>query len=99
MSNPRNRVIYCLWAPIYDGTVGFLFMRGRRRALQLLNLQPGERVLLPGVGTGEDLTLLPEGIFGIGVDLSPDMLARAQLKLDRTIRHCRLYAGTRSYCL
>ncbi len=80
MSNPRNRIIYRLWAPVYDGTVGRVFLPGRRRAMQVLNLQPDERVLLPGVGTGEDLSLLPEGIFGIGVDLSPDMLAKGAPK-------------------
>jgi phosphatidylethanolamine/phosphatidyl-N-methylethanolamine N-methyltransferase len=47
----------------------------------VLNLQPGERVLLMGVGTGADLRLLPEGIWANGIDLSKEMLARANAKL------------------
>ena len=49
--------------------------------MRLLDLKAGERVLLVGVGTGADLPLLPEGVYAVGVDLSPDMLARARSKL------------------
>jgi hypothetical protein len=42
-----------------------------------LDAHAGQRVLLPGVGTGADLPLLPAGTCAIGVDLSPAMLARA----------------------
>jgi phosphatidylethanolamine/phosphatidyl-N-methylethanolamine N-methyltransferase len=62
MTNHWNRIIYRLWAPLYDATVGHFFLPGRRRAIELLNLQPGERVLLVGVGTGADLALLPPGV-------------------------------------
>ncbi len=34
-----------------------------------------------GVGTGDDLLVLPQGVRAIGVDISPDMLARARRKL------------------
>jgi ubiquinone/menaquinone biosynthesis C-methylase UbiE len=59
----------------------FFASRGRRRALEVLNLKPGERVLLVGIGTGADLPLLPEGIWAYGIDLSQEMLSRAQAKL------------------
>jgi ubiquinone/menaquinone biosynthesis C-methylase UbiE len=81
MTNRWNRIIYRLWSPFYDLTIGQFFLPGRRRALELLNLKPGERLLLVGAGTGADLPLLPAGIDVIGVDLSPEMLARAQSKL------------------
>jgi len=81
MTNRWNRFIYRLWAPVYDATVGRFFLPGRMRAIELLNLQPGESVLLVGVGTGADLLLLPQGVRAIGVDISPDMLARARRKL------------------
>jgi phosphatidylethanolamine/phosphatidyl-N-methylethanolamine N-methyltransferase len=61
MSNRWNRIIYRLWAPVYDSTVNHFFRPGRKWALEVLALQPGERVLLPGVGTGADLPLLPTG--------------------------------------
>lgn len=81
MTNRWNQFIYHLWPPIYDATVGRFFFPGRKRAMELLNLQPGERVLLVGVGTGADLLLLPAGVTATGIDLSPDMLAKAHQKL------------------
>jgi ubiquinone/menaquinone biosynthesis C-methylase UbiE len=82
MNNQWNRMIYRLWAPVYDSTVNRIFMPGRRRALELLHLRAGENVLLVGVGTGADLPLLPAGVDATGIDLSPDMLAKARHKLD-----------------
>ena len=82
MNNRWNRFIYRLWAPIYDATVNHFFMPGRKRALELLNLQPGEKVLLVGVGTGADLHFLPAGVDATGIDISPEMLTKARLKLN-----------------
>lgn len=84
MTNRWNRIIYRLWAPIYDGTLNRFFLPGRTKALQLLGLQAGEWVLIVGIGTGADLPLLPKGVQGIGVDLSREMLAKACLKLERS---------------
>jgi len=81
MTNRWNRFIYRLWAPVYDATVGRFFLPGRKRAMAILDLQPGERVLLVGIGTGADLPLLPVGVETVGVDISPEMLARAQSRL------------------
>ena len=78
MTNRWNRVVYRLWAPVYDATVSHLFMPGRHRAIQLLALQPGERVLLVGVGTGADLPLLPPGVQAMGTDLSLEIPAKQQ---------------------
>jgi phosphatidylethanolamine/phosphatidyl-N-methylethanolamine N-methyltransferase len=93
MTNRWNRFIYRLWAPIYDGTVNRIFLPGRRQAFRLLDLKPGERVLLVGVGTGADLPLLPEGVEAVGVDLSPEMLARARSRLPLAGRSVTLLQG------
>lgn len=93
MTNRWNQFIYRLWAPIYDATVGHFFLPGRKRAMELLNLQPGECVLLVGVGTGADLPLLPQGVRAIGVDISSDMLARARRKLPLPGRVITLLQG------
>jgi phosphatidylethanolamine/phosphatidyl-N-methylethanolamine N-methyltransferase len=93
MTNRWNQFIYRLWAPIYDRSLAHVFLPGRTRALKLLNLQPGERVLLVGVGTGADLPLLPHGVQVTGVDLSPNMLARAQQKLPLAGREVTLLQG------
>lgn len=93
MTNRWNRFIYRLWAPIYDSTVNHFFMPGRKRTLQLLNLQPGEKVLLIGVGTGADLPFLPAGVDATGIDISPEMLAKARLKLDLCPATVKLLQG------
>ena len=93
MTNRWNRFIYRLWAPVYDSTVNRLFMPGRKRALELLDLQPRERVLIVGVGTGADLPLLPAAVEATGIDLSPEMLAKARLKLGRCAASVKLIEG------
>jgi ubiquinone/menaquinone biosynthesis C-methylase UbiE len=93
MTNRWNRLIYRLWAPVYDATLGWLYAAGRRRTVATLAAGAGERVLLPGVGTGADLPLLPEGMCAVGVDLSPAMLARAQARLPLPGRTVVLICG------
>jgi len=93
MTNRWNRFIYRLWAPVYDSTVNHFFMPGRKRALELLNLQPGEKVLLIGVGTGADLPFLPASVDASGIDISPEMLTKARLKLDLCLATVKLIQG------
>jgi phosphatidylethanolamine/phosphatidyl-N-methylethanolamine N-methyltransferase len=93
MTNRWNQFIYRLWAPIYDSTVTQIFMPGRERAMELLNLQPDERVLLVDVGTGTDLPLLPAGVDATGIDLSPDMPAKSRLKRICDLSTVKLIQG------
>jgi phosphatidylethanolamine/phosphatidyl-N-methylethanolamine N-methyltransferase len=94
LTNTWNRFIYRLWSPVYDPLFGKFFIRGaRKRSIAVLNLQEGERVLIPGVGTGVDLPLLPEGVRGLGIDLSVDMLAQARRKLPLPGREIELREG------
>jgi ubiquinone/menaquinone biosynthesis C-methylase UbiE len=93
MTNLHNTIAYRRWAPIYDATVNRIFTSGRRRALELLALQSGEKVLIPGVGTGADLPYLPGGVDAVGIDLSPNMLAIARLKIDRCPASVHLIQG------
>lgn len=81
MTNLHNLIAYRRWAPVYDATVNHFFTSGRKRALSLLNLRPGENVLIVGVGTGADFPFLPAGVHATGIDLSPEMLAKSRLKL------------------
>lgn len=64
-----------LYAPLYDRFISF--REQRRRSLELAALRPGERVLVSGCGTGQDLPLLPAGLRVYAVDASPGMLRRA----------------------
>jgi ubiquinone/menaquinone biosynthesis C-methylase UbiE len=49
--------------------------------------------LIVGVGTGADLLLLPAGVDATGIDLSPEMLAKARRKLDQGAASIKLIEG------
>jgi len=80
-TNRWNRARYTLYAPFYD-----LFARrlgkGRRRAIELLHVQPGERVLIVGCGTGLDLELLPRDCQITAIDLTPAMVEKTRLRAE-----------------
>lgn len=80
MNNSYNLKLYGLYAPLYERLFGWLYTRPQRRAVALLGVQPGERVFVPGVGTGMGLAELPVDAHITAVDLSPAMLAQAQHK-------------------
>lgn len=81
MNNQRNLTIYRRWAPVYDFFMRPLMDTARRRAIDRLQLQAGERVLISGVGTGLDLPFMPAGVHIMAIDLSPAMLSRAKHKV------------------
>ena len=75
-SNAWLRLRYTIWAPHYDKITKF--PRERKRSVDLLALQPGERLILIGCGTGADLPFVPEGVEVLAVDLTPAMLEQAR---------------------
>ena len=89
MSGPDRQLArgkYEHLAPAYDRLVR-LAARLRRLAVDRLALRPGDAVLDVGCGTGLAFPLIENGIGPegrlIGVDLSPDMLARARERIQR----------------
>ncbi len=75
-TNRWNRIRYSLIAPLYDAVVRF--SGPRRRSIALLDLQPGERVLISGCGTGADLPYIPRGVELHAVDITPAMVERTR---------------------
>lgn len=75
-SNAWLRFRYSLWAPHYDRVTKL--HPQRRRSVELLALEPGERLLIVGVGTGSDLPHVPDGVKVLATDLTPAMLERAR---------------------
>ena len=55
MNNVYTLKHYGFFAPRYGRLFGWLYARPRQRAIALVNVQPGEQVLVPGVGTGMGL--------------------------------------------
>lgn len=77
-----DRVRYTLYVPIYDPIVRRLDA-GRRQSLALADLQPGERVLIPGCGTGLDFEHLPDGVDVVAGDVAPGMVRAARDRAER----------------
>jgi phosphatidylethanolamine/phosphatidyl-N-methylethanolamine N-methyltransferase len=82
MTNRWRRITYTFWAPGYD-FFAWIFRRRRVRAIQLLALQPQERVLIVGAGTGLDLPLLRRDLHVTAVDLTPAMIRRLTMRAAR----------------
>jgi SAM-dependent methyltransferase len=80
-SNRWNRIRHCLYAPIYD-IVARPLRRGRKRAIERLDLAAGDRVLLLGAGTGAALAYLPADVSVTAVDLTPAMVERIEARAD-----------------
>ncbi len=53
----------------------------RKKAIEMLSFKPGDRVLIPGVGTGHDIPFIPEDVTVEGVDISDVMLGIGNIKL------------------
>lgn len=83
------RKAYARWAPIYDLIYDKLTEPAARKAVEAA-LVHGREILEVGVGTGLSLGYYPADSSVIGVDLSQDMLARAQDKVNRrNLSHVR----------
>ena len=78
MNDQPNLSIYRWYAPFYDFLFGRLSAPARRRAIQLLNVRAGERVIILGIGTGLDLPLLPASAIITATDITAAMLDKAR---------------------
>src|SRR5207237_6864179 len=73
--------LYSDLAPLYDKTFGKIFYARLRSVIEALDIPRGARVLEVGAGTGTSFPAYPRHCEVIGIDLAPDMLARAQRKI------------------
>ena len=70
--------VYEKLASVYDLIFGPSLHPGRLKAIQRMGIQPGDRILEAGVGTGINLALYPRDCSVTGVDLSAPMLEKAR---------------------
>jgi phosphatidylethanolamine/phosphatidyl-N-methylethanolamine N-methyltransferase len=76
--------VYAKLATVYDLAFGPPLHPGRVQALHQMALQPGDRILEVGVGTGLNATLYPRDAAITGIDLSGEMLEKAR---ERVLRY------------
>jgi phosphatidylethanolamine/phosphatidyl-N-methylethanolamine N-methyltransferase len=69
---------YKLYAPAYDLVFDWIFHPGREAAVRLCDIRSGHHVLEVGIGTGLNLPLYPKWSRITGIDLSEEMLRKAQ---------------------
>ncbi len=75
--------VYDKLAKVYDFTFGPTLHPGRLRAIDRMDIQPGERVLEVGVGTGINLSLYPKNCSVTGIDFNESMLEIARERAER----------------
>jgi len=78
-------------AVTYDWTMGPALHAGRLQARERLPLAKNDRVLEVGVGTGINAALYPSDVSVTGIDVSQEMLDKAERRLaGRNVRNVRL---------
>lgn len=77
-----NRARYGLYAPVYDLAARPL-EPGRCRAVEQLQVESGDRVLMVGSGTGRDLEYLATDVDVAAIDLTPAMVRRTTERARR----------------
>ena len=83
--------VYDRLASIYDVLFGPILHPGRLAALERMGIQPGDRILEVGVGTGINAPLYPATCRVTGIDLFLPMLEKARERVKRRgIEHVQL---------
>ncbi len=74
--------LYSELAPLYDKVFGKIFYSRLERVIEDLDIPAGAKILEVGAGTGTSFPAYPTHCEITGVDLAPDMLARARRKIQ-----------------
>ncbi len=87
-NNSWNKIRYTIYTPIYDVIAG-IFKASRKKSIDALNINAGDKILIVGAGTGLDLEFLPDDCEIIATDLTPSMIAEIEkrnLKLKKNVK-------------
>src|SRR3954463_6240719 len=78
VENDFVEAVYDKLAKVYDLFFGPTLHPGRLQAIKRMNIQPNERVLEVGVGTGINIDLYPRDAAITGIDYTASMLEKAR---------------------
>jgi phosphatidylethanolamine/phosphatidyl-N-methylethanolamine N-methyltransferase len=93
-AQPHESALYYEFSHLYDAFFGRVFHPRIQKVVRSLGIVPGARVLEIGVGTGLSLDAYPRHCQVTGIDLAPDMLEKAQERIDRNgWRHVTVEQG------
>jgi phosphatidylethanolamine/phosphatidyl-N-methylethanolamine N-methyltransferase len=93
-AQPHESPLYYEFSHLYEPIFRRFFYPRIAMVIRTLAIPPGARVLELGVGTGLSLDAYPPHCQVTGIDLAPDMLERAQDKVNRNgWRHVTLEQG------
>ena len=89
--------VYSNYAGVYDRVFGRVFQDSREAVVRNLRVEPGERVLEVGVGTGLCLPLYPKDCDITAIDVSAAMLDKARARVEElglsNVRLMKMDAG------
>jgi phosphatidylethanolamine/phosphatidyl-N-methylethanolamine N-methyltransferase len=93
--------IYSIYSRFYDSFFGSIFHPGRQITNELMDVQPGEKILEVGIGTGISLPLYPKEAEVVGIDISQNMIKQAEEKKQRldlsNVRLCIMDASKMAF--
>ncbi len=93
-AQPHESALYYEFSHLYDAFFGRVFYPRIAKVIRALDIEPCAKVLEIGVGTGLSLDAYPRHCQVTGIDLAPDMLEKAQERIDRNgWRHVMLEQG------
>jgi ubiquinone/menaquinone biosynthesis C-methylase UbiE len=72
-TNTWNKIRYTLYTPGYDLIAQYL-RDSRKKSIDSLEIESGDKVLIIGAGTGLDLEFLPSDCDIIATDITPSMI-------------------------
>lgn len=82
MKEQTTRRIYNVQSHFYDKLLGSMIRRRQGNAISRMNIDPADKVLDIGIGTGVSLEFYPRTCEVVGMDISEGMLDKAQNRIS-----------------
>lgn len=83
LKTEKIKQIYDSYSNVYDFIFKKFFVPRQKHVISEMNIQPNEKILDVGVGTGLSLPLYPRHCQVTGIDLSEEMLNKAHKKIKK----------------